>query len=75
MPAATQDFDTFQAYLNAPSLSAIIDPIGYWNALLTSEHDGLLVCMALDFLSIPDTFLNHFLLILTANFQIWQQPL
>ena len=52
---AAAAFDALEAYLGAPPLPNIKDPIAYWSAFLASESDGALARMALDFLSVPGT--------------------
>ena len=57
-PTAAQNVDALEVYLEAPTLDTVMEPMGYWNALLASSRDAPLARMALDFLSIPGTSLR-----------------
>ena len=49
--------DALEAYLEAPPLSTVKDPLAYWSAAQKSGSEDLaLTRMALDFLSIPGMF-------------------
>ena len=52
---ATQNVDALEAYLEAPPLSTVEDPLEYWNVRFKTDNDKSLAQMALDFLSIPGT--------------------
>ena len=52
---ATQNVDALEAYLEAPPLSTVEDPLEYWNVRFKTDNDKSLTQMALDFLSIPGT--------------------
>ncbi|TBU22599.1 hypothetical protein BD311DRAFT_675772 [Dichomitus squalens] len=41
------------AYLEAPPLTTVLNPLEYWSPLLSSVTDADLARMALDFLSVP----------------------
>lgn len=45
--------NTLEAYLEAPPLATVHNPLKYWTLLLKSKPDAALTCMALDFLSVP----------------------
>ncbi|TBU22653.1 hypothetical protein BD311DRAFT_597010, partial [Dichomitus squalens] len=48
------DHDALEAYLEAPPLTTVKDPLVYWNtAIKSGSEDAALARMALDFLSIP----------------------
>ena len=48
------EHDALKAYLEAPPLTTVKDPLAYWNAALKSgSKDPALARMALDFLSVP----------------------
>ncbi|PIL25420.1 hypothetical protein GSI_13310 [Ganoderma sinense ZZ0214-1] len=54
--AAGPEHDALEAYLEAPPLTTVKDPLAYWNAALKSgSEDPALARMALDFLSVPAT--------------------
>ncbi|TBU31220.1 hypothetical protein BD311DRAFT_657241 [Dichomitus squalens] len=55
--SALADHDALEAYLEAPPLATVKDPLAYWNAAIKSgSEDPALARMALDFLSIPGEF-------------------
>lgn len=49
--------DTLEAYLEAPLLPTICNPLEYWTLLLKSKPDSALAHMVLDFLSAPGQFI------------------
>ncbi|TBU29093.1 hypothetical protein BD311DRAFT_661945 [Dichomitus squalens] len=49
--------DALEAYLEAPPLATVKDPLVYWNtAIKSSSENATLAHMALDFLLIPGVF-------------------
>ncbi|KAI1784916.1 hypothetical protein LXA43DRAFT_840994, partial [Ganoderma leucocontextum] len=49
----TRDVDLLEAYLEAPPLSTIDDPLAYWNVRMKMDKDTSLAQMAIDYLLIP----------------------
>nr|VWO98345.1 PPM-type phosphatase domain-containing protein [Ganoderma boninense] len=52
---SAENQDTLEAYLEAPPLVTVEDPIKYWELRAQTESNPALARMALDFLSIPAT--------------------
>ena len=51
--APASSYDALQAYLDAPMILNVRNPLDYWKILLDSPTEGPLARMAIDFLSVP----------------------